>query len=74
MKQYPTAANTTSQTKKCLQTQSFVSDLCLDRLYLLGKPGVTVKLVALKVRAIANTVHNDDPRIVQQRFLSRVSH
>ena len=39
----------------------------------LDKPGVTIRLVPLKGRAIASTVYNDDSRIVQQRFLSRVN-
>ena len=73
MKQHATAANTTSQTRKCFQTQSLVSGLCLVRLYLLDKAGVTIRLVPLKGRAIASTVYNDDSRIVQQRFLSRVN-
>ena len=39
----------------------------------LDKPGVTIRLVPLKGMAIASTVYNDDPCIVQQRFLSRVN-
>ena len=39
----------------------------------LDKAGVTIRLVPLKGRAIASTVYNDDPCIVQQRCLSRVN-